>query len=183
MLLQRDQFSHAQLKVSDQTLIQAQHDQRETNHQYSERSKANGASPAAPQNLLVGDLVFLKADRSKNHARERYIVSSIDGDWCHIMKFNGPKLRSKSYKIQLTECEIIPALCNRPMQTLQPVDSNPEIPNAEPTPPPPPDVPELLSRPADQPTPSPDIEDKLSSNHKPSRNTRPPAWQKDYVMS
>lgn len=48
------------------------------------------------------------ADRDKTRARSRYLVVSIDGEWCFIKKFIGSQLRSSSYKVKLSECYRIP---------------------------------------------------------------------------
>lgn len=110
MLMQRDQFTHTQLSISDKTLIKDQHVSRQMNHPHSERSKANGDLPVKVHDLKAGDLVFLKQERSKNNGRERYIVTSTDGDYCHVMKFTGPQIRSTLYKLPKSECELLPSL-------------------------------------------------------------------------
>jgi len=48
MWTQRDQFSNAQLLISDMTLITAQHHARELNHPYSGRSKAHKMDDQSP---------------------------------------------------------------------------------------------------------------------------------------
>ena len=42
-----------------------------------------------PPRLQVGDFVYVKSDRDKSRARDRYIIVSIDGEWCFIKKFSG----------------------------------------------------------------------------------------------
>ena len=64
-------------------------------------------APSLP--LQVGDLVYLYADRSKLRARDRYIVSKIEGEWCFLRKFAGAQLRAQSYKMKRAECYLVPA--------------------------------------------------------------------------
>lgn len=45
--------------------------------------------PPPPPRLQVGDFVYVKSDRDKSRARDRYIIVSIDGEWCFIKKFSG----------------------------------------------------------------------------------------------
>ena len=55
---------------------------------YSAKSKAPTATPTeGSSDLYVGALVYLKSDRSKSHARERYIIVSIDREWCCVKKY------------------------------------------------------------------------------------------------
>ena len=58
--------------------------------------------------VQVGDLVYITTDGSKTHARNRYLVVSIDGQWCNVRKFTGSQLRSTSYRVKLSECYRIP---------------------------------------------------------------------------
>ena len=53
--------------------------------------------------LQVGDLVYLKS-----RACDRYLIVSIDGEWCFIKKFSGLQLRATSYKVKLAECCAVP---------------------------------------------------------------------------
>ena len=61
-----------------------------------------------PDTISVGDIVYLYQDKSKTYARPRYIVASIDGDWCFIRKFIGKQLRETAYKVKLKECYKVP---------------------------------------------------------------------------
>jgi hypothetical protein len=51
--------------------------------------------------------VYLHNDRSKLHARDRYLVVSVEGDRCNIRKFTGSQLRSSSYRVKLVECHAV----------------------------------------------------------------------------
>ena len=60
--------------------------------------------------IQVGDLVYITSDGSKTHARNRYLVVSVDGLWCNVRKFTGSQLRSTSYRVKLSECYCVPDL-------------------------------------------------------------------------
>jgi hypothetical protein len=107
MFILRDQHTNEQLPVTDRSLIEAQMDLRTVNHPYSEAAKGHN-SPSSPAPVAaVGDLVYLVNDKNKLHARERYIISSIDGDWFFIKKFSGSKLGCSSYKVKRSECVVV----------------------------------------------------------------------------
>ncbi len=89
MWLQRNQFTHSQIPLSDFLLLQQQHSSRLRNHPASKRSKAPGCSPRTSSPVQVGDLVYITSDASKTRARDRYLVVSIDGLWCNVRKFVG----------------------------------------------------------------------------------------------
>ena len=107
MLLQRDQFSHGQLPVDDRELILQQHATRMANHPHSMRSKAPSGHVPTPPHLQPGDLVYLYSDRDKSKARDRYMVSSVEGDWCNIRKFAGNQLRRTSYRVRTGDCYVV----------------------------------------------------------------------------
>lgn len=80
-----------------------QYQLRQENHKYSEKSK----QPKSLHNhvkIQVGDLVYLYSEKQKLRARDRYLVVSVDGDWCFIKKFVGSQLRATSYKVKCSEC-------------------------------------------------------------------------------
>lgn len=109
MWFQRDQFSNKQVPFSDMQLMESQHSLRTANHPHSARSKAPLASSAPDAKLDVGDLVYLYSDRSKSHARDRYLVTSVDGAWCDVRKFAGSQLRNAPYRIKRSECFKVPS--------------------------------------------------------------------------
>ena len=49
----------------------------------------------------LGTLYFY-SDHDKTKSRDRYIIVSIDGNWCYICKFTGSQLRVSSYKVKLS---------------------------------------------------------------------------------
>lgn len=107
---QRSQFTNEQLPISDRNIIIQQHESRIANHPYSVKSKSR-LKPVISDNsedVCIGDLVYLKSDKSKLSARGRYLVVSCDGEWCFVKKFSGNQLRSSSYKVKRSECYRVP---------------------------------------------------------------------------
>lgn len=108
---QRSQYTHEQIPISDREILLKKHQHREQNHPYSEKSKhISGKSPKS-YHVSVGDLVYLFSDRDKLHARNRYLVTSIEGQWCFVKKFVGNQLRASSYKVKFDECYLVPNEC------------------------------------------------------------------------
>ena len=105
---QRSQFTHEQLPISDRENLLRQHTLRKLNHTSSDKSKHKSGKTANSYNVDVGDLVYLYSDRDETRARSRYLVVSIDWEWCFIKKFSGNQLRSSSYKVKREECHLVP---------------------------------------------------------------------------
>ena len=103
---QRDQFTHQQLPMNDDQVIKFRHAARLRNHPYSKHSKAPEERRPPDVQIQVGDLVYLHGDRSKLKARDRYLVSAIDGDWCEIRKFSGSQLRAFAYRVNITSATV-----------------------------------------------------------------------------
>jgi len=108
MLLQRDQFSNKQITVSDEQLINEQHEQRLQNHSFSEKSKHPNLNPPVQSDATTGDLVYVNSDLSKSKSRDRYLVTSVDGNWLNIRKFVGSQLRKNTYKVKRHEVFKVP---------------------------------------------------------------------------
>lgn len=68
------------------------------------KSKVPSGRAAVPLAIRPGDLEYLYSDRNKSRARDRYLVSSVDGSWCNSQKFTGTKLRRTSYRVRLADC-------------------------------------------------------------------------------
>ena len=118
---QRDQFTNQQLPISDRQVLSSRHNERLRNHPYSERCKTPRNLTTSAPILRVGDIVYLRGDKDKLRGRERYIVVSLDGDWCFIRKFAGSQLRASSYKVRCCDCYVVPS--NLPESNV-PTDSN-----------------------------------------------------------
>ena len=108
MWYQRDQFTNRQLPMSDEDLITKQHDQRLISHPYSMKSKALLALPRATPSIEVEDLIYIHSDRNKSRARDRYLVTNVEGIFCNERKFMGSQLCSSSYRIKELECYHVP---------------------------------------------------------------------------
>jgi hypothetical protein len=115
MLYQRDQFTNMQIPITDRELIDKQQFLSNQNHVHSEKTKAPNRPYRSEENIVVGDLVYLYADKDKNRARDRYLVTSMDGSWINIRKFVGNQFRSSSYKVKKSECyKVRSQLCQLP---------------------------------------------------------------------
>ena len=101
ILFQRDQQSLEQINIDDAVLATEQRQNRTYNHPFSAQSKASGKDYAMPSNFKVGDLVFIKSERDKNKARDRFIITSITGNSAHIQKLND-KFMARQYQGPLT---------------------------------------------------------------------------------
>ncbi|MCG7866391.1 MAG: hypothetical protein JAY74_08440, partial [Candidatus Thiodiazotropha taylori] len=150
---QRNQFTHEQLPISDREIIVQQHEKRLQNHPFSSSSKHTSNKILPSDQLAVGDLIYLYADRDKTRARSRYLVVSIDGEWCFIKKFVGTQLRSSSYKVKTSECYRVPNEKPLSVPLKYPVnsDSEDEVDNVctRQNPPLPVNIPTILSQPAE----------------------------------
>ena len=207
---QRDQLTCEQLPIQDRQVILQQNIARTFNHPFSAKSKAHGKPPCPTNDIKVGDLVFLHADRDKTRARDKYIVTSVSGIQCQIRKFTKTQFRSKTYDVKIADC--YPVLSNSlaqftpgPIRGLDPPDTSESdtdseadphgIPLAYPAPglpPPPPAMvnqpplpPDIVTPPTDDHT-TPEVID-TNQNTPPSRPTRThkaPSWQQsgDWVM-
>ena len=98
--------------------------------------------------VCVGDLVFLISDKDKLHAGNRYLVTSVDGNWCFVKKFVGNKLYTNSYKIKCDECYLVPNECanfssRKPYESYESGDEDEVICPPEPT-----TIPPILTAPS-----------------------------------
>ena len=108
MWFQRDQYTNEQLPINDFERICEQHSQRDQNHVHSEKSKCPRSTAKEHQDINISDIVYLYVDKSKHQFRPRYLVVSIDGDWCMVHKFVGNTLRQLSYRVKQSECYKVP---------------------------------------------------------------------------
>ena len=104
----RDQISGEQLNFNDRELIQGQFKRRQSNHAYSEKSKAHGRLSLPDALVEVGDLVFVYSDGNKLSPRPRYIVTAINKDWVTIKKLHGGLFSNRPYQVKRTEIFKIP---------------------------------------------------------------------------
>ena len=72
------------------------------------KSKAPLALPRPTPDIEVGDLVYIHSDSNKSRARDRYLVTNVEGSFCNVRKFIGSQLRSTSYRIKKSGCYHVP---------------------------------------------------------------------------
>lgn len=101
---QRDQITGEQLPIVDQQLIQKQSFNRSYNHASSSSAKAGNRPCVGTVLLGIGNLVFLRGDKSKYQARDKYIVVGISDTHYQLRKFTQSQLRSKTYDVRHSEC-------------------------------------------------------------------------------
>ena len=100
-----------QLPIDDTNIIRTQHQQRLRNRPYSERSKCPKETRVHTpfHKIAVGDLVYLRTERDKTKARNRYLVVLIDHPWCFIKKFtNTVRFEQSPIKSALTNAIVFP---------------------------------------------------------------------------
>ena len=114
MLYQRDQFTHNQIPISDLELILKQQETKQQNQPSSSLSKNPQKYLPSQEVINLGDVVYLYRDRDKHKARDRYLVVSIDNEWCNIRKFVGNTLRQFSYRVKCNECYKVPVAIQSP---------------------------------------------------------------------
>ena len=102
---QRDQLTGEQLPIVDRQLSLSKNYSRQQNHTPSAKSKARGRTNLPSAVVSVGDVVFLKGDRDKLKAREKYLVVSIREDLsCERRKFASSQFRRKVYLVPMSKC-------------------------------------------------------------------------------
>ena len=89
MWYHRDQSTNEHIPVSDNELVMKQNAARKANHLPSARSKAKDHELQPHPSFKVGDIVHLKSERNKHKARDKYLVVSMEGEWCYVRKFVG----------------------------------------------------------------------------------------------
>jgi len=92
IILQRDQHSYEQLNINDSALAWQQKAIRRQDH------RTSAPEHDTPTDVNVGDLVFIKHERNKNKARDRFVVTSIDNDNALVQKMND-KFMSRKYHV------------------------------------------------------------------------------------
>ena len=147
---QRDQVTGEQLPIVDREIIIHQNLSRIQNHPASAKSKTRGSNKAKIMSPQVGDLVYLRGERDKTKARDKYIVTDITGDSCKVRKFTMSQFRSKTYDIQACECypvlpSMLPGVSSGPIRGLD--DSESQDGDAPLVPPPAFNIPVIHERP------------------------------------
>ena len=110
MWTQRDQVSGEQLPIADRDLIIHQYSTRDKNHPHSQKAKAHGKPPRPTAEVKVGTLVFVHTDRSKLHARQRYLVTQVSGNMVKLRRFSENLISHKEYDATLQEVYKVPSI-------------------------------------------------------------------------
>ena len=100
ILFQRDQVTNEQLRLNDAKLSAQQDSIRVKNHLPSATSKAPKGNTATSTNLTTGDLVFIKDERNKNKARNRYVIVKIEGRYAILQNLT-TSFSSRQYQVPL----------------------------------------------------------------------------------
>ena len=103
ILFGRDQTTGERLNFEDAMLSEQQARQRTENHGPSATSKASKKLKALRSPISVGDLVFIKAERSKLKGRDRYMIMNVSNKHCTLQKITGSLFSSRRYEVPLTE--------------------------------------------------------------------------------
>jgi hypothetical protein len=99
----RDQVTAEQLPLEDFALIHNQNKARQANHWPSAKSKVPSLNWGHKHKVCIGDLVYLKDERDKTCARDKYLVTSLEHDQCQVRKFTKSQFRSKVYDVPYSD--------------------------------------------------------------------------------
>ena len=165
ILFGRDQTTGERLNFEDASLSQQQAMKRTNNHGPSATSKASKKSTALRPPISLGDLVFIKAERSKLKWRDRYMIMNITNKHCTLQKITRSLFSSRRYEVPLTEVYPVatPTQSQPPVRTSNPpcssndsdIESDQEL------------VPEL---------PSQEVPIDNAARRNPHRERRQPTW-------
>ena len=103
ILYKRDHLTGSPLDLDDNTLANRQQDIRLSNHAPSAKSKCPRGKIPTPYDANIGDLVFVKSDKTKHQARDSYIVVGKNDEFIQLRKFTGSGFRSKLYDVKPSE--------------------------------------------------------------------------------
>ena len=99
----RDQSTGAKLDLSDLKLSELQHKMRNDSHGSSAKYESRDAKHPETPDIKKGNIVFLKSEKSKHKAREKYfVVNELDDEQkVEIQKITDKQIRAKKYKVKL----------------------------------------------------------------------------------
>ena len=112
ILTKRDLYTDEDLVFKDEMIQSHRYVKRLENHPSSEISKSGGVTKQTKYVISLGDIVHVKNEGSKHQARDFYLVTEINHgeNEVYLQKFCGNQLRSRRYRMKLTE--IYPAAAN-----------------------------------------------------------------------
>ena len=107
--LSRSTTSGENLSLNDSTLSNNQFRVRENTHKSSARYQSRNAPEVKDYDIIPGQLVFVKSDRSKSKSRDSFVVLSVDksSHKANLQKF--PMQRFRSHPIQVNLDNLYPA--------------------------------------------------------------------------
>ena len=103
ILNQRNQYTGEQLNTDDLKLSEQQAQLRISNQVASAKHKSHGRPAGENAAVSIGSLVYIKSDRDKHKARDRFLITNINEDSCTVQKFVKSQLRSQQYQLKLSE--------------------------------------------------------------------------------
>ena len=103
VITKRDMITGKPLDINDEVLIEKKQEERKKNHQPSATYKARGKTVPEIPDIKRGDLVYIYQDREKGRCRDGYIVVKSDEEYVWCQKLVGNQLRSKKYRVKLTD--------------------------------------------------------------------------------
>ena len=103
ILNQRNQYTGEQIDINDLKLSEQQSQLRIANQAASAKHKARGGPAAKNAVVEKGSLVYIKSEREKHQARDRYLVTDVNNDSCTVQKLAKSQLRSQKYQLKLSE--------------------------------------------------------------------------------
>ena len=119
--LSRDQLSGVNLQLNDLEISHTQFEKRKASHLPSAKYASRDGKPVSVPSLQIGDMVFVKSDRSKSKARDSYFVLNLNKDkqLATIQKF--PMSNFKHHPIEVNYQNLYPcteAITSTPTQVL-----------------------------------------------------------------
>ena len=76
---------------------------RAANQAASAKHKARGGLPAENAAVRNGSLVYIKSEKEKHKARDRFLVTDVTEDSCTVQKLTKSQLRAQKYQLKLSE--------------------------------------------------------------------------------
>ena len=106
--LSRDQLSGSNIVLDDQDISKTQFANRQSSHLSSSKYSSRNGKPVSIPSLQIGDMVYVKSDRSKSKARDSFVVTHLDAtkQMAKIQKF--PMAHFKHHPIDVQYQNLYP---------------------------------------------------------------------------
>ena len=120
--VRRDQTSSQGLDFQDEDISNLQSSMRTSSHPTSAKHKSNGAPKVVLPTVKVGDRIFIKSDKSKNRARDQYVVLSHvpNKPDITVQKLGEGNNRSNVLTVQLQNIYKLPSPPSPRVEAVQP---------------------------------------------------------------